>query len=199
MTERPYAGLRIEELEGLVSSNSDDPDGLARVRSELKYRKTARAIKLARHIQALIGGDSPQQLTMSTPPSSSYDRKVTPIPAHERQITPGGDLSWQQVGSQESLAEKYEVLRVTFTVEGELLARWGMTPLMPRDMQDLIFTEWAKRLGGVGNEGPSPDSLRRDLERLERERKVLQIARKRAGVPTPKLNSGGQAVNGGTR
>jgi hypothetical protein len=86
----------------------------------------------------------------------------------------------------ESLLRVYESLRATFTAEAELLARWGMTPAMPLDLQDIVFEEWRKRISGAPSQSmPSAEALSEDQIRIVRERDVLPDAVTSAGpIPT---------------
>lgn len=69
----------------------------------------------------------------------------------------------------EVLAEKYEALRSVFSAEGEILARWGMTPSMPLDLRSSVFAEWRAKLAS------GSASALRTLEVLETDEKTLSV------------------------
>jgi hypothetical protein len=58
-------------------------------------------------------------------------------------------------------------LRSTFTEEGELLARWGMTPSLPRHLQQLLIAAWREELRKAPTfDGKSTSELEADLKRV---------------------------------
>lgn len=64
-------------------------------------------------------------------------------------------------------ARRLALLRTTFTEEAERLARWGMTPILPGELQQLVAQAWAARVSEVPDRmGRSRDTLRQDLESL---------------------------------
>lgn len=56
-----------------------------------------------------------------------------------------------------------DLLRATFTIAGEKLARWGMTEAMPRDIMSSVAALWAERVG------ESEDGAGRSLGRLRQD------------------------------
>lgn len=156
---RPYLSYGIAELETLARE-SQDPDVLQALRSELEHRQVPRARRL---LEALSQSDSPQPEPRREREASPGTRRRKAKPAEQR--VPGGP------GPPEDLVQRYEALRLTFTVEGELLARWGMTSAMPLELQDLVFAAWAERLATGPEDGlRTKQKLQSDRERLAAER-----------------------------
>jgi hypothetical protein len=78
------------------------------------------------------------------------------------------------------LSARFEILRATFTVEGELLARWGMTEDIPPEIEDRVFALWRKRLSNLPDDrGRSLRRLDEDLVSLSEERAQRQVFRER--------------------
>lgn len=69
------------------------------------------------------------------------------------------------------LKKCYDLLRSTFTVEGEILARWGMTSAMPRELEAKVFGAWSKRLTNeVDKFERTKVQISIDIEKLKTER-----------------------------
>jgi hypothetical protein len=47
-----------------------------------------------------------------------------------------------------ALEARYELLRATFSEQGEVLARWGLTESMPVDFLVKIMSLWAEKFSG---------------------------------------------------
>ena len=83
---------------------------------------------------------------------------------------PSADAAILQIELEE-FKKHYRVLRETFTLEGEILARWGMTAAMPRDLEANVFERWAKLVSVQEDDfGRSVVSLKRDIKILKEER-----------------------------
>lgn len=120
---------------------------------ELRHRSTASA----RQLEQRVAGH-----TAASPPRSP----MTPAA-----VEPPPSAAAASELERESLLA---TLRATFTLEAELLARWGMTPAMPEDLQEAVFRLWADRLGtGEDRFGRSVAALNRDRRRLDDERRFL--------------------------
>jgi hypothetical protein len=56
-------------------------------------------------------------------------------------------------------------------LEGEILARWGMTAAIPRDVEEKVFELWTKLVSVEEDDfGRSVISLQRDIKILKEER-----------------------------
>lgn len=186
MTVRPYGSLKIEQLEALAKSSADDEEVLRRLLAELQHRRMPRAQRLRSQLEGLL----PPQLRGKSVPAQpgKWSTALTPELATFPQRPSIEVDSSTPISTKEfrALFAAYESIRATFTVEGELLARWGMTPELPGDLQDLIFEEWRKRLpDSPSHSGRSLKALAEDRIRILRERDALQRALKAHGIPTP--------------
>ena len=141
MVSRPYVSLGVVELEELFKT-STEPDVLHDLQVELSYRKTSRAKKLLASVNTKLG----------------------------TKTLPSADAAILQIELEE-FEKHYRVLRETFTLEGEILARWGMTAAIPRDLEAKVFELWAKLVSVDEDDfGRSVVSLQRDIKILKEER-----------------------------
>jgi len=133
--------LGVVELEELFKT-STEPDVLHDLQVELSYRKTSRAKKLLASVNTKLG----------------------------TKTLPSADAAILQIELEE-FEKHYRVLRETFTLEGEILARWGMTAAIPRDLEAKVFELWAKLVSVEEDDfGRSVVSLQRDIKILKEER-----------------------------
>jgi hypothetical protein len=131
-SSRPYRAEPITRLEQLAKST--DKTVLANVVNELRYRSTYRARRLLRRLA----------------PDQTHDKKGARAGAHE-----GTRHAAPRVTEAET---KYLALRSLFTAQSEALARWGITSLMPQDMQDAALAQWRSAL--TDNADAHPMGLR---------------------------------------
>lgn len=172
---RPYISLSIAQLEFLAAEDPTDSQSVRLLVDELSHRNGRRVRRLLSQLEVSSG--TTQETLSEQDSDGSFVRS-------EESTDFGGDpaihtyeSNLQTTESYELLLRKYENLRLTFTVEAELLARWGMTPLMPPDMQELVFGEWRNRLlPGPDALGRSVESLETDQRRIADERRLLQDA-----------------------
>jgi hypothetical protein len=146
---RPYMQCSSAELKILTEKPGATLDVVAAVIAELSHRSTKGARKLRDELCA--------KYSVATPDETEIKQSA----AH-------GEigLANQDLDSRESTPEfeaRFEALRLTFTVEAEILARWGVTPALPEEIRNAVFADWKKKLTD------SPDGLGRSLERLERD------------------------------
>lgn len=150
-------------MEELASTQGDNEEILKLLAAELDLRTTRRARRLRRTLGFVVSLDS-------TGPSTEA------VPENDEGRDSEANLAFQDAGEWVArytvLTGRYEILRATFTLEAELLARWGMTPLLPTDLQNLVFEEWRKKLNA------STEGFDRTLETLKRDR--ARIAQERA-------------------
>lgn len=184
MTARPYRPLKIGQLEELARAGGDDPEVSRRLIAELELRKSLRARLLKSQLR-----NQDQSLPERTPVRGRTRNTARPTPLspakpiQEVKVDAVVPRVPAPVGEAEALLWKYESLRATFTVEAELLSRWGMTAALPRDMQELMFGEWRKRLqSGPDEVGRSVDVLAEDRLRIAHERDALRRATKSHSV-----------------
>jgi hypothetical protein len=151
---RPLRKLRVEEMERLVESSPGDIDLRKAVLAELKHRSTASARQLA----GRLGEKSKSGRRASSP-------RVEPQPSSAPIV------ATREPDQRCSL----EILRAAFTLEAELLARWGMTAAMPEELREAVFRLWAERVGvGEDQFGRSASTLQRDRRRLSEEKAYLE-------------------------
>jgi len=143
---------RFPELQALFDRNKSDLAVLLSLRDELNHRDSPLAKQLRSQVELRI--KLLHSTTGSKPPASAP--VVTPTaPAVE-----GGPGS---SGGDTALSR----LRSTFTEEGELLARWGMTPSLPRHLQQLLIAAWREELRKSPTaDGKSTTELEADLKRV---------------------------------
>ena len=141
MVERPYTNLGIADLEEIFGM-STDLGALHDLHVELSHRKTSRAKKLLTLVNAKLGIET----------------------------APKADVAVLQIELAD-IQKRYQILRETFTLEGEILARWGMAGSIPREVEDAVFRVWAKLVKVEEDEfGRSVLTLQRDIKVLREER-----------------------------
>jgi hypothetical protein len=172
---RPYISLSIAQLEFLAAEDPTDTSSVGLLIDELRHRHGRRVRRLLCRLEASVDIESnrptPAEKEAVVPsthgPMSSSSGGVAAVPSDESLCATTEDY--------ELLLRKYEDLRLTFTVEAEILARWGMTPCMPRFMQEQTFAEWRKQLLQAPDTlGRSVHTLDSDLLRILDERRLLQ-------------------------
>ena len=175
MVGRKLREKSLEELKGLVQRS---PECIPEAIHELSFRKT-RAAK--RFLDELNGCGPPGQSSRAQETSSeksSKDRvrseRVASTGSKQVPKTSIRPTSTSTVvdPQERDLEQRFELLRSTFTIEGEILARWGMTSSMPPEIEAQVFSSWRKSLeqGSVDSLGRSIVSLEEDLKRLAEER-----------------------------
>lgn len=184
MTPRPYINLGFEELERLAESSESNAQVVEDLIEELGHRKKnhkARRLKLRL--------ERPQQESNGyTIVAGGSGATSTPTAGDKIQTRWEGSQGLSKSSSDSAdeyaaLTLRYESLRATFTVEAELLARWGMTPLLPHDLQDLVFEEWYKKLQDGQHGRLSISALTADRARIAQERDFLTHCLKVHKVP----------------
>lgn len=154
---RPHVQKGIAELEKLVSGAAGDPMTINEVIAELRHRSTPRAKRLlTKLLDHSESKGSPARGRGTRPPKASSDG------AKKSTIEPQEGGAVPSVVAR-TLEEAYELLRQTFTEDSEILARWGMTSVMPESIRKLVLEEWGKMVG------TDPDEFGRTLERLTRD------------------------------
>ena len=202
---RPFAGELISALEDVVRDARGDAKVLRGVLDELALRKDKpRNRKLREQILAELeslgtNGKGPSRIPKTQGDAHSKGtgakgaRKATsststPEPAVVGAARRQGRNSLPSFSSGEGvstatptdidptwLSYAYTALRSVFSIEGELLATWGMTPLMPSSMQEEVFRIWASYVDGTtGDSRHSAPRLARDREALANERKAQE-------------------------
>jgi hypothetical protein len=141
MVARPYMSHGVVELEELFKT-STEPDVLQDLYVELSIRTTSKAKKLLALVNIKLG----------------------------TKTLPNADVAILQI-ELDDLQKRYRSLRDTFTLEGEILARWGMTAAIPRDVEEKVFELWTKLVSVEEDDfGRSVISLQRDIKILKEER-----------------------------
>ena len=144
MAERPYISLGVVELEGIFLAATDS-DVLEVLQYELNHRTTKAAKKLLGRVNEKLGVD----------PEKTENFSVWKVEFTE-------------------LKNRHDLLRGTFTIEGEILARWGMTNSIPRDFEVFIFDLWSKNINATEDMfGRTSLQLSSDLEKLQNERRGM--------------------------
>ena len=154
--KRIYSRKSAMELQQIAAANLGDVKVIEKIKHELAFRNTPAAKKL---LSELSTGGSISLTPQSKP------RVVV-------------DISASVHKDCETLKASYELLRLTFTEQGELLARWGLTQSIPVDLLEKIRSMWIEKLtSGYG------DAIR-TIEQLDKDFKLLEIS-----VPELKKNA----------
>lgn len=174
---RPYISLSIAQLEFLASEDFVDPQPIQLLIDELRHRNGPRARRLLAQLELQLSSANTEDGSSDQVSEGAWVGPAGSADCGGGSSTDAHKPLFQTAEDYELLLRRHEDLRLTFTVEAELLARWGMTPSMPLDMQELIFTEWAKRLPQAPDVlGRSVESLEADQSRIADERRLHRRA-----------------------
>jgi len=150
----------------MAKTNAADARVITDIIAELRHRST----NTARKLLATLSGESA--------PTPAGSRKVTSKPAKGKseKALPKSEDSGPTIdaapatttpATDRSVEQAFELLRETFTLEAEILARWGMTAAMPDDLRKLVIAEWRKVLkAGADDRGRSIEMLEINLAKL---------------------------------
>ena len=124
--KRPYISKSVIQLRQIAAVNPGDTKILGDVKIELSHRKSSAAKSLLAEIES----------GPVAPPASS--------PKPREQIPESG------LGESEcaALEARYELLRATFSEQGAVLARWGLTESMPADLLAKVVSLWIEKFNG---------------------------------------------------
>lgn len=187
MTGRPYISFRIEQLEELASGIESQPNLSAPLIAELEHRRNHRARKLLNQLTS-TGGTSQRSSPQDTSRSSS-------IAADRASDVDSEKDSHTESTNYEALRERYEELRKTFTVEGELLARWGMTPSLPLDLQEFVFESWRRIVEVETDSDRTILELESDRARIAEERDAFSKSQELLSMRGYRFVSGADGAN----
>ena len=144
MAERPYMSLGIAGLQEIFCT-ATEAELLHALQYELNHRTTKAASKLLVQVNEKLGVSQEKPEDLS-------------IWKHEYM----------------NIKKRHDSLRATFTIEGEILARWGMTGSIPRELEEKVFEYWSKSTTSTEDEfGRTSTQLGRDIEKLQLERKGM--------------------------
>lgn len=149
--KRPYISRSVVQLREIAAANPGDTKIIDDVKIELSHRKSSAAKSLLAEIE--IGPISP------------------PVPSTESQErTPKLGMGESECAALEA---RYELLRATFSEQGAVLARWGLTESMPNDFITKVMQLWLEKFSAGFTD------VIRTKEQLLKDCKFL-------GVATPK-------------
>lgn len=171
---RPYKPFKSEELENLALSESGNVPVLLQITEELRHRRDHQAANdvrdlVARLLRAAEQGQPPANRDCGSDGQANPHRGDA-----SQQGSPAAPPTSPPLGTsplmRHDYKSRYEVLRETFTAESELLARWGMTSLMPTTLREEVFTFWSRLLSqGQHPAGLTLADLENDLTTLRNE------------------------------
>ena len=161
---REYTSKGIAELRKMAQEHSGNPAILNKIVHELGFRSTRASRKL---LAELTVGSAPSKPARVAKKQTS----TRATPAKRRAPEPGTVVDSPAATTESPLdrgqQETFDLLRETFTLEAEILARWGMTPAAPKEIEKLVFAEWRKLLkGGPDDRGRSMEMLEEDISKL---------------------------------
>ncbi len=162
--KREYTSKGIAELRKMAQEHSGNPAILNKIVHELGFRSTKASRKL---LAELTAGRAPSKPVRVAKKQTST--RATPT---KRRAPEAGPVVESPAATTESPVDRgqqetFELLRETFTLEAEILARWGMTPAVPKEIEKLVLAEWRKLLkGGPDDRGRSIETLEMDISKL---------------------------------
>lgn len=146
--KRPYISKSVVQLREISAANPGDAKIIEDVKIELSHRKTSAAKSLLAEIES--GPISP------------------PVPSTEsRERIPKLNMGESECAALEA---RYELLRATFSEQGAVLARWGLTESMPNDFITKVMALWFEEFSAGFTD------VIRNKEQLLKDCKFLGIA-----------------------
>ena len=165
-SNRPHVRSSLVALTAIAKAKNVSDQVVKDVLSELEHRTTAGARRLKRELLNARPHLASTATVQNSKPSAKGAARQSSGRRHD------SHLPTSIVYEENAVA--YEFLRNTFTEEGEILARWGMTPLLPEDMMKKIFEMWRVHLK------KNKDSMFRTVQQLESDQeKLLKISKQR--------------------
>ena len=166
---RPHIGKTVAEMREITDAKNVSSKIVDEIIDELGYRTTQAA---RRYLAELLEKN----------PRLAEPVKVAKKKQAAKRAAPRANVPHKSSGSQsvpvvftyEENSVAYEFLRNTFTEEGELLAKWGMTPTLPDDFIEKTFDHWKEHLS------KNADPMFRTIEQLNLEREKFAKLRARA-------------------
>lgn len=161
---RPLRNLKGEELAARLDRLDVRSEAglreLTTLEDELSRRTTPTARRLLDRVRAMRAGTpQPTQSASTSASTASTGRRSEGGRSRATRVADGPRQSVETI------------LRELIGEEAERLARWGLAPGMPADMEALVLDEWRRRLGPHEDaRGRSTDRLRTDVEWLAEKR-----------------------------
>ena len=168
-TDRPHFQKSVAEMREITNAKNVSDKIVDEIIEELGHRKTQVAKrylaelveKYPRLAEPAKAAKKKQAVKRATPRASAPTRTV-------------GAHAGPTVFTYEENAVAYEFLRNTFTEEGELLAKWGMTPTLPEEVIGKVFDQWVEHLS------KGQDPMFRTVDQLKNDREKFLKIRTRA-------------------
>lgn len=145
----------------MVDNPGSSAQRLTEIADELRCRKSGGARKLLARLEGGVpketprgSGERPGQKGRTGMIGGSTDSGAHDGPAAMPAETP------DSTEQSRDIMEQLEVLRTTFTLESEILARWGITAALPCDLRRSVLQQWDRIVSD------EPDHLGRSRARL---------------------------------
>jgi len=167
--ERPYSQTLVADLKVLAESKNVTKKVIDDIVYELGFRTKPGAVRL---LEKLVAQHPRLREPAKTAKKKQAAKKAVARASAPSRATP--DPSGPIVFTYEENSVAYEFLRNTFTEEGELLAKWGMTPTLPEDVIEKTFKHWEEHLS------KNTDPMFRTIEQLKLDREKFAKTRTRA-------------------
>jgi hypothetical protein len=162
------------KLKDIFERKFDDVQALEELCHELSFRESPEERNLWHKVEARLNHLKKCDPGLGRKVSSSQQvmvdsKSVLPVPFG---VDGGSGSALRAPGAPlpgaHSLEWALAVLRATFTEEGELLARWGMTPNLPQSLQVVLVAAWRAHLDKSPTaDGKTAAEFEADLKRLE--------------------------------
>lgn len=171
---RPYFSLSTNALKDMVRESEPNSPVLTDVAHELTFRSTDMAKHLAREIVNRQAGRIPPRATVQQAPKPSGESNASGSKPKARTPTEADKEAHASDDDTARAKQQLAALRATFTAESEYLARWGLSSLAPKALQEQVFEYWDKELRARGDAHP----LGLGIEDLARDRRDLTEERR---------------------
>jgi len=168
---RALMQLPFAKLEQMFITNASDLEALISLQQELVHRKKKYAIQLLKKVEATMAalqldppGQSPKVVSNRVSRATLANWSNQDPNVLSRSKSPETSLKSLSLRSTETA---YAHLQATFSEEGELLARWGMTPSLPLLLQETVMAGWRDLLRNSPTaDGRTLVNFERDIARI---------------------------------
>ena len=163
-TPRPYRQYSVDAMWRLLEEDPDEATLTGLERELRDHRSTDAAKTLLKEVVDALGvvSSSTARPARSGRPTSRRGPQAVAQDGGHFALRGGDGPTRRDRGGRET-----DILRDLIGVEAERLARWGLAPGMPADIEEAVFSAWQTRLTS------REDMHGRCLERLLQDRRWL--------------------------
>lgn len=148
--DRPLRQQTLAGLSALMHKSKDDVKALKSIEAELSHRTTNGARQTLSELRIRLAELARQEGAVAVPATRA-----------------SASRTHASGGARNAMSPAYDSLRLLISEEAEVLARWGLAPGLPADLEGRFLEVWEQLLSGTGEcHGRSIDDLRKTRAKL---------------------------------